>query len=138
MISAPPSLRPHRYRAGWQRRNRIVLIVLVAAAAGVPLRALASTRQWFAIAPPVDPQRVSAFCERIDVNTASVASLQRLARIGPTRAKTIVAYRSANGPFASLDALTYVPGIGPATVARLRPWAVAHGPQSQPVSPEGH
>ena len=55
----------------------------------------------------------------LDVNTATAKQLQSLPGIGPTKAGDIVAYRDANGPFASLADLDKVPGIGPATLANI-------------------
>jgi competence protein ComEA len=61
----------------------------------------------------------------IDVNVASIVELQTLPRIGPALAARIVADRIAHGPFSSLDALDRVPGVGPSTIAGLRPHAIA-------------
>lgn len=56
----------------------------------------------------------------VNVNTATAAELDTLPGIGPSKAEAIVAYRTENGPFASVDQLDDVPGIGPATLASLR------------------
>jgi len=69
------------------------------------------------------PGRVPAGTVRaggIDLNRADAEALQRLPGIGPVMAARIVAHRDSAGPFGSLDDLTAVSGIGPATVARLR------------------
>ncbi len=58
--------------------------------------------------------------QRIDVNRATAAELAELPGIGPALAARIVAYREANGPFRTLDELTKVKGIGPATVGEFR------------------
>lgn len=55
----------------------------------------------------------------LDLNSASEAALQTLPGIGPAKARAIVAYREAHGPFASVHALGSVPGIGPALVAKV-------------------
>ena len=55
----------------------------------------------------------------IDLNTASEADLVRLPGIGPARAKAILAYRQRNGPFASVEGLSRVPGISIGLVRRL-------------------
>ena len=55
----------------------------------------------------------------INVNTATVAELEALPRIGPTMAQRIVTYREANGPFAAIEDVQNVPGIGPATFEEL-------------------
>ena len=56
----------------------------------------------------------------ISVNTATATQLAGLPGIGPTRAAAIVKHRQRHGRFSSLDGLTEVPGIGPATVDRIR------------------
>jgi competence protein ComEA len=45
--------------------------------------------------------------------------------VGPATAAAIVAYRDANGPFASVDALADVRGIGPAKLEAIRPLVTA-------------
>jgi competence protein ComEA len=57
---------------------------------------------------------------RLDLNLASVAALDALPGIGPTRAASIVQYRASHGPFRSVDELGGVPGMGPAALARVR------------------
>lgn len=57
---------------------------------------------------------------RINLNTAGVAELDGLPRIGPSMAARIVAWREANGRFTSIDDLLAVPGIGEKTLESLR------------------
>ena len=57
----------------------------------------------------------------IDLNHASEAELERLPGVGPSLARRISEYRTKHGAFASVDSLVRVAGIGPATLARLRP-----------------
>jgi competence protein ComEA len=56
----------------------------------------------------------------INVNTASATELETLSGIGEVLAATIVEYRTQNGPFASVDDLLDVSGIGPATLEEIR------------------
>lgn len=56
----------------------------------------------------------------VDLNRAGEADLLPLPGIGPTKARAIVAYRQARGPFASVEELVRVPGIGPATLTQIR------------------
>ena len=72
---------------------------------------------------------------RVDLNTASAEELELLSGIGGRLAQRIVADRVSNGPFASLDALTRVPGIGERTVAAIRPRAAVFEPGSNPTGP---
>ena len=57
---------------------------------------------------------------RLNLNLASVAALDSLPGIGPTRAASIVQYRASHGPFRSVEDLGQVSGIGPAALARIR------------------
>ncbi|TWH27043.1 competence protein ComEA, partial [Isoptericola variabilis J7] len=56
----------------------------------------------------------------VDLNTADAATLETLPGIGPVLAERIVAWRTEHGPFASVDELGEVSGIGPSILAGLR------------------
>jgi competence protein ComEA len=56
----------------------------------------------------------------INVNTASATELESLSGIGEVLAATIIEYRTQNGPFASVEDLMDVSGIGPATLEEIR------------------
>ena len=56
---------------------------------------------------------------RININTATVEELMTLTGIGETRAKSIVAYRDAHGPFAAPEDLQQVSGIGESTYRKI-------------------
>ncbi len=60
--------------------------------------------------------------EKIDPNVADEVELDRLPGVGASRALRIVQEREENGPFASVDDLARVSGIGAASVERLRPF----------------
>jgi competence ComEA-like helix-hairpin-helix protein len=62
----------------------------------------------------------------LNLNTASVSELDGLPGIGLARAAAILHERQARGPFASVEALSRVPGLGPSTIARLRDLVVVH------------
>jgi len=57
---------------------------------------------------------------RIDLNAADESALDALPGVGPVTAAAIVAWRDAHGPFADVEQLGEVDGIGPARLARLR------------------
>ncbi|HEY7811752.1 MAG TPA: helix-hairpin-helix domain-containing protein [Nakamurella sp.] len=57
----------------------------------------------------------------IDLNTADAAALDALPGVGPVTAAAIVAYREQHGPFASVDQLQAISGIGPARFAQIAP-----------------
>jgi competence protein ComEA len=55
----------------------------------------------------------------VHLNTADVATLDTLPRIGPALAQRIIDWREANGPFTSVDQLLDVAGIGDAVFSGL-------------------
>lgn len=56
----------------------------------------------------------------VNINTASAAELQTLSGIGPSMAQSIIDDRSKNGPFASVDDLMRVSGIGEKKLAKIK------------------
>lgn len=57
----------------------------------------------------------------LNLNTADAATLQQVLNgIGKAKAEAIVAYREAHGPFASVDELLEIKGIGNALLERNR------------------
>lgn len=57
---------------------------------------------------------------KINVNTASAAELETLSGIGEVLAQRIVDHRMENGPFASVEDLLGVSGIGDAILEQIR------------------
>lgn len=70
----------------------------------------------------------------VDINTADANTLaESLTGIGPSKARAIVAFREANGPFKSADQLVAVKGIGLATVEKNREY-IRVGTQEKPAT----
>jgi competence protein ComEA len=57
----------------------------------------------------------------VNLNTATSAQLRSLPGVGAALAERIIEYRRSHGPFERVEQLDNVRGIGPATMARLRP-----------------
>lgn len=57
---------------------------------------------------------------RVRINTADAAALEGLPGVGPVLAERIVSYRDSHGPFATVEDLLDVPGIGEAKLAAMR------------------
>lgn len=71
------------------------------------------------VIPTVAPES-SQVAGLVNINSAGVDELQSLPGIGEVYATRIVAYRSLNGPFQSIDELTNVEGISQSLLDSLR------------------
>lgn len=60
----------------------------------------------------------------VNINTADATQLEALDGVGPAIAAKIVAWRTANGPFRTVDDLAQVAGIGPKKLEAMRAQAV--------------
>ena len=97
----------HRYRL---TRAAIALALCAAAlsgSSGAP-----------AFAAPAESKTSSAAV--VDVNTAGVEELMTVPGIGASLAQRIVEFREKNGPYASVEDLLKVQGIGEKSLARFR------------------
>jgi competence protein ComEA len=56
----------------------------------------------------------------ININSASLDQLESLPGIGPTTAQNIIDYRTEHGPFAHIEDILNVAGIGPATFDSIK------------------
>lgn len=103
------------------RGSRLLLLLALAALVGVCL----AQNAWRLPRPVLarfDAQQSHYISgeARLDVNRATAAELAELSGIGDALAQRIVDDREQNGPFASVDALTRVPGIGARTLEAIR------------------
>lgn len=60
----------------------------------------------------------------VAVNSATAAELETLPGIGPSLAQAIVDYRTENGPFARLEDLDNVPGLGASKLEAIREFVI--------------
>ena len=77
-------------------------------------------REGETVAPPASGGSVVGVAGLINVNTAATTELEELPGVGEVIAQAIVDYRTENGPFASVDQLLDVSGIGDATLENIR------------------
>lgn len=69
----------------------------------------------------------------LNINTATVADLQKLPGIGPATASRIVEYRQKNGPFKKIEELMNVRGIGEKSFLKLKPLVNAAPPRAEAI-----
>jgi competence protein ComEA len=100
------------------------IIVGIAAPPGEPTTMGSSVASESTPAPaagdPPTTGTAAAPAASVDLNTATEEQLDGLPGVGPVTAAAIVAWRTANGSFASVDQLAEVDGIGPARLEKLR------------------
>lgn len=71
----------------------------------------------------------------LNLNTATASELDALPGIGPSKASAIIAHRDSNGPFKTVDGITEVVGIGPATLEGLRDLVMVGEPNAGSAAP---
>ncbi len=75
--------------------------------------------------PPIAGPAGTSMTRPLDVNRATAAELDELPGVGPATAAAIVEHRDRNGPFASIEDLLDVRGIGPAKLDGFRAMVTA-------------
>ncbi len=86
------------------------------------------TIEWIVVATrrpdPLLLQRGTEFQAsfRVNINESIWVDWMQLEGIGPALAQRIIVDRNINGPFTSIEDVARVPGIGPTTLDRIRPW----------------
>jgi competence protein ComEA len=75
------------------------------------------------VSPPSGPSLPSPSSQgsgKVNINTATAEELSTLPGIGPTKAQSIIDYRTTSGPFQSIEDIKKVRGIGDATFEKLK------------------
>jgi len=83
-----------------------------------------ATSTVFAHDPPPAAGQTPPACTAatpLDLNSVTAEQLDTLPGIGPALAARIVAYRDERGPFAQVEQLSSVKGIGGRTLEKIRP-----------------
>lgn len=70
----------------------------------------------------------------VNLNTAGAAELESLPGIGPSKSQAIIEYRSKR-PFAKVEDIMRVKGIGKKSFLKLKPYLTVSGGQSAAKSP---
>lgn len=83
-----------------------------------PKKPSGSTKKHSSHTTKVDP--LAGLKLPLELNHCSQAELEALPGIGPVLAGRIISYRNEHGPFASIEGLDGVKGIGPKSLERLR------------------
>ena len=100
-------------------RDQIVLYLL-----GLALLLAAAYRyigpRWASAASVRTLQAGERIDYRVDINTAAAAELDLLPGIGPIKARRLIEYREAHGPFRSLADVARVASLSAEGTARLR------------------
>lgn len=72
--------------------------------------------------------------EQVDINTATAEELETVPGIGPATAARIIEWRETQGRFERLEDLLNIRGIGTRTLERLRPYLKVGEPPSDGAS----
>jgi competence protein ComEA len=102
-------------------------IVRSAAATGLAAALLAGMLGTVLADPATPPSPQTRLVGVVNLNTATGEELQLLPGIGPARARAVIEYRKAEGPFKRVEDLTQVSGIGERALERIRPHCVLKG-----------
>jgi competence protein ComEA len=132
MDAAPPSAPPQAPpgSGAWPRSAQLAAATLLGAALVLLGLHVWGYLRWGSRPTDLETGRAPAY--RIDLNRADHAELLQLPGVGPNLAERIETERRENGAFRSVDDLSRVRGVGPATLARLRPWVCVDDADDDP------
>lgn len=85
----------------------------------VPTLAERASEPPAGVSEPATDSAVST-TDMVNINSATLEQLDTLPGIGPSTAENIIVYREQHGPFASIEAIMDVPGIGQAKFDQIQ------------------
>ena len=102
-------------------KTELVLLLLAVLFAGAMLllRSSQTVESDWQVTPEREAKTEQAL-KPVNINTATEEELIAVEGIGPTLAQRIVAYREEHGPFASIEELDNVKGIGMSLIENIR------------------
>ena len=120
LTSEPKWQFPFRLAVRDQRVMATLLLVILTIYSGVSTWAWVSRKEearenWHR-------QTSGPVISTVEINSASALELELLPGIGPGLAQRLVEDRRDRGPFSDVQDMDRVPGIGPRTIERLRPF----------------
>jgi competence protein ComEA len=116
-VPPAPATTPSPAEAPVSRRTQLAALALLLVMAGL------IGWRWISDRRGTRPTEMSRdLTHRIDLNRASRAELMQVPGIGPQLAERIVSHRETRGPYATVDDLNAVHGIGDAKLNLMRPW----------------
>jgi competence protein ComEA len=121
-VTQPSAAAEPALLAAWPHCVQLAVCVLLALGIGFLLG-----RSYTGNSAPVpvdidNSQTAERSTPRLDLNRATRSELALLPGLGPAKAQSVDDYRRQHGPFRKLDDLHNVPGIGPKTFDKVRPW----------------
>src|SRR5262245_18333609 len=116
-VPAPP---PPPVLAAWPRSAQLTTAFLLGVMTTLLAGHLWSYFRWGT--RPTELDRSPRLTYRVDLNRAGRAELLQLPGVGESLAGRIESYRKEHGGFQTVDDLTAIHGVGPATVDKLRDW----------------
>lgn len=126
-------------RFAWTLPQRRVLLALLTILLPVLALRYACNPAYVADPQPPYPARYEELADRIDLNTADLATLSALPTIGEKKAQEVIDFRDdrlARAPgrpvFTAPEDLLRIRGFGASTVETLRPYLIFPRPTSAP------
>jgi competence protein ComEA len=140
-LSAPRTSKPEQpvVLTAWPRSAQLALAFFLGLATALIAVHAYSCSRWGS--RPTELERGPGLSYRIDLNHAERPELLQIPGIGEALAQRIEEHRRAHGAFRSVDELTLVRGIGPATLDRVRSWVqvspIANADAAESAEPAG-
>lgn len=128
--SLPPLVPPSAPTSSWSSPVQLALAFLLGIA--TTLIGIQSFGFWRWVGRPSDLDQKQIVIYRVNLNQANRAELLQLPGIRDTLAERIEEHRTKSGGFRSVEELEQVPGIGKATLEKLRPWVYVDSREENP------